>query len=94
MTEVEQIAVNGCDFWLDGNFAECCDAHDVAYANGSSFKEFINSGIDLYHCVSFQTGYLMAAIMLIGVTIGGAFVWKWSFLGKRSVYELIFKRKY
>lgn len=62
------VVLDGCTGWFDGNWRHCCDAHDIAWAQGA---DFFGSNIDLAVCVA-QTGNpIVALIMLAGVTFIG-----------------------
>lgn len=87
MTDVPN--VNGCDLWWDGVWKQCCDAHDVAFFTPGDLSDFINANVDMAVCIAGTGHWIMAAIMFVGVMIGGAFVWKWKALKGKSLWSII-----
>lgn len=65
---------DGCTLFPDGNYCDCCVAHDKDYYFGGTRKERWRSDKRLYNCVRKKKGWqnkLIAPIMLVGVRIGG-----------------------
>lgn len=88
------IKVNGCDFWPDGTWKHCCDAHDVAFFSVGELRDFVVANTEMISCVAQASNVLNALFMGVGVFVGGAFVWKWKALGGRSIFELITRKPY
>lgn len=70
---------DGCTGFLNGwgglSWRACCDAHDIAFATGSNWGDFIAANAELYRCVA-RHDIFAATLMLIAVmTIGIAFFW-------------------
>ncbi|MBI4843961.1 MAG: hypothetical protein HY809_06525 [Nitrospirae bacterium] len=64
---------DGCSYWPDGDWEECCVRHDVIYWQGGTRSERRIADANLKACVS-ETGHPVAAdLMHWGVRIGG--VW-------------------
>lgn len=62
-----------CTFWWDGNWAKCCEVHDIAYGSGT---DKLLADIELGLCV-INTGNLwMGIVMFLGVSIFGWFFYK------------------
>lgn len=81
---------DGCTFFPDGNYRQCCVEHDKDYFIGGSLKERSRSDNRLFKCVAKTKGWknkLAAPIMWAGVRAGGvSFLptpFRWGF-GKRS----------
>lgn len=67
---------NNCTFFPEGNWTECCKAHDLAYETQMPKSE---ADIALFQCVkeSGGLGYgLIAALMLAGVSTFGLMFYK------------------
>lgn len=65
---------DGCSLWPDGNYRDCCVAHDGAYFRGGGLGARREADRLLYRCVrSKGRGYnpIIAPLMWIGVRIGG-----------------------
>lgn len=77
---------DGCSWFPDGNYCECCVEHDKAYFYGGSKKERRAADRQLFECVKRKKGRLLARMMWIGVRVGGvSFLptsFRWGF-GKR-----------
>lgn len=68
---------DNCTFFFEGNWSHCCKAHDLAYEIQVPKTE---ADIALFKCVS-DSGYavpsfLIAALMLTGVTLFGSRFYK------------------
>lgn len=63
---------DGCSMFPDGNYRECCEAHDKAYFFGGSLKERRTADKELYRCVrSKGNGKFLASMIYVGVRVGG-----------------------
>lgn len=65
---------DGCSLFPDGNYRECCVAHDKLYYFGGTNKERSVADKELYECVKSKDGRnrkFVARIMWLGVRIGG-----------------------
>lgn len=63
---------DGCTMWFDGNWRECCDAHDLAYA--VHFDKF-QADIALGWCVAQHGHPVIGLIMFAGVAVFGVIWW-------------------
>lgn len=66
---------DGCTLFPDGDFRDCCQAHDLAYFAGGSVRERWRADNALMACVAKKKGWhhkLIAPIMRAGVLVGGA----------------------
>jgi len=91
---METVEVNGCDFWWDGVWKACCDAHDIDYSRAGDFIDFVNANIKMGSCI-WDTGHpLMAIVMTFGVMIGGFFVFRFVKLKGKSLFEIVTGKKY
>ncbi len=83
-SQIRQIAVpieppadfkgDGCTMFPDGDYADCCLAHDREYFRGGTAKERRTADKRLYQCVKAKKGWghaVIAPIMWLGVRIGG-----------------------
>ena len=64
----------GCSLFPDGNYIDCCTAHDKAYYFGGSWKERLKADNVLFKCVAAKKGWWhkpLAVMMWSGVRIGG-----------------------
>ena len=43
---------DGCTLWFDGNYYECCEAHDLDYWLGGSYADRLVSDAKLARCVA------------------------------------------
>ena len=80
---------DGCTFFPDCNYRDCCVEHDKAYYFGGTLKERRAADDQLYECVKATSGphrKTIAGIMWLGVRIGGvAFLptpFRWGFENK------------
>ena len=88
---------DGCTLFPDGNYRDCCVAHDKDYYKGGSCKERRESDNRLYRCVKSKKGWknkFLAPIMWIGVRVFGTSLlptrFRWGFGKKKKNKE---KRK-
>jgi hypothetical protein len=65
---------DNCTGFPDGNYADCCFEHDLAYFKGGSWKERWRADKKLYKCVNAKGGAknkFVAPIMWLGVRAFG-----------------------
>jgi hypothetical protein len=62
---------DGCSWWPDGNYRECCQAHDYAYWCGGSSEDRAAADERLRACVAEKRGSAYARLVWIGVRVGG-----------------------
>jgi len=89
----EPLIGEGCDFWPDGTWKGCCDAHDVAFGIPGDASDWFTANTDLIGCV-WQYSHLNAILIGIGVLIGSGLVFKFKSLGNKSIYQWITGKKY
>lgn len=84
---------DGCTAFPDGNYRECCEAHDLDYFKGGSFSERRASDKRLYRCVKAKGGWknkVRAPMMYLGVRVFGTgwlpTPFRWGF-GKKEIYR-------
>ena len=75
-----------CTWFPDGNYEDCCVAHDVDYYKGGKGRRA--SDKRLYRCVKAKKGKFRASMMYLGVRVfGGSFLptpFRWGF-GKKKM---------
>ena len=62
---------DGCTAFPDGDYADCCLAHDKDYFRGGTKEERLASDNRLYDCVLAKGHKIIAPMMWLGVRIGG-----------------------
>lgn len=65
---------DGCTWFPDGDYRDCCVAHDDAYYTGGSWKKRLQADKRLYVCVANKEGAyhkIIAPLMWLGVRVGG-----------------------
>ena len=63
---------DGCSLFPDGNYRDCCVAHDKAYYLGGSRKDRRAADKELYSCViSKGNSKFLASMIFVGVRVGG-----------------------
>jgi len=65
---------DGCTFFLDCNYRDCCFEHDKDYFRGGTAKERLASDKRLYRCVRSKNRWynkITAPIMFAGVRLFG-----------------------
>ena len=76
-------ATDGCSMWPNGNYGDCCIAHDRDYWDGGTAEDRLASDQRLRQCVAGRAGKPMATFMFYGVRVGGhpalPFPWRWDF---------------
>jgi hypothetical protein len=91
---------DGCTWFPDGNYRDCCTVHDREYFAGGSWKERWRSDKKLFQCVAAKPKFynkMIAPIMWLGVRSFGA-SWlntkaSWGFGKKKSSSVKIPKKK-
>jgi hypothetical protein len=82
---------DGCSLFPDGDYRDCCVAHDYAYYNGGSWTKRWQADKKLFKCVAAKKGFenkIIAPLMWLGVRVGGV-SWlptsfRWGFGRKKS----------
>ena len=77
-----------CSLFPDGDYADCCDAHDRDYYRGGTKEERKASDKRLRDCVRAKGHKYLSRLMYIGVRIGGM-AWlptpfRWGFGQKKN----------
>ncbi|HVE57027.1 MAG TPA: hypothetical protein VNB22_09375 [Pyrinomonadaceae bacterium] len=70
----DEFVSDGCTWFPDGNYFDCCKAHDREYFAGGSWKERWRSDKKLFQCVAAKPKFynkLVAPIMWLGVRTFG-----------------------
>ena len=65
---------DGCTFFPDRDYVDCCVEHDKAYYFGGTLKDRRAADDELYRCVAEKVGpkrVMTAKIMWLGVRLGG-----------------------
>jgi hypothetical protein len=62
---------DGCSLWPDGDYRQCCEAHDRDYYRGGTGAERKASDKRLRDCVRAKGHKYLAPLMYFGVRIGG-----------------------
>jgi hypothetical protein len=91
---------DACTWFPDGNYRDCCEAHDREYFAGGSWKERWRSDKKLFQCVAAKTKFynkLAAPVMWLGVRAFGV-PWlntkaSWGFGKKKKSSEKVLKKK-
>lgn len=79
--ELRPFTSDGCSAFPDGTMAQndlwldCCRAHDRAYWKGGSYAERERSDQELKSCIDKAGEPEIAALMLLGVRVGGSPIW-------------------
>jgi len=73
----------GCSLFPEGNWHECCVAHDYAYCEGGTRQDRKKADIQLMRCVALKGHPHIAYLMFLGVRLfGGPFFptrFRWGF---------------
>jgi len=65
-------ATDGCSYWPDGNWKDCCVTHDMAYWCGGTFGERLKADRELQRCVKRKSdSAVLSRAMQVGVFLGG-----------------------
>lgn len=90
---------DGCTLFPDGDFRDCCQAHDLVYFSGGSLRERWRADNQLMACVAKKKGWhhkLIAPIMRAGVFVGGTRFFptpfRWGF-GKKKKPDVVKQKK-
>lgn len=91
---------DGCTWFPDGNYRDCCVVHDREYFAGGSSKERWRSDKKLFQCVAAKPNFynkVIAPIMWLGVRVFGV-PWlntkaSWGFGKKKKSSDKISKKK-
>jgi len=71
---------DGCSYFPDSTWKECCVTHDMAYWCGGTLSDRMDADRELKDCVYKETGScVLANGMRTGVFLGGAQLWPTSF---------------
>jgi len=62
---------DGCTFFPDGDYADCCLAHDRDYYRGGTKEERLASDKRLAQCIRGKGHKYLSKIMFLGVRLGG-----------------------
>lgn len=65
---------DGCTWFPDGNYRDCCVAHDREYFSGGSWTARWRSDKKLFQCVAAKPKFynkLLAPVIWLGVRAGG-----------------------
>lgn len=74
-----EFKTDGCTFWFDGNWWECCEAHDLDYWKGGSYADRAVSDAKLQRCVARKGHPVQAWVMHTFVrALGGCWI-PWSY---------------
>ena len=74
---------DGCSLWPDGDWLQCCVAHDIDYWCGGTTAQRAASDLRLKQCVAAAGHAKTGAVMEIGVYLAGASwlptPWRWGY---------------
>ncbi len=76
--ELKPFTSDGCSAFPDGTpsqqdlWLQCCTAHDRAYWKGGTYQERMDADLALRDCVAQVNEPEIAAVMLVGVRVGGS----------------------
>lgn len=73
-TPPSEFVSDGCTFWFDGNWVECCEAHDLDYWAGGSYADRVVSDAKLERCIARKGHPVQAWLMHTFVRLLG---WCW-----------------
>lgn len=65
---------DGCSMFPDGDYRDCCVAHDLAYFSGGSWTKRWRADKKLFKCVAAKRGVehkFIAPVMWLGVRVFG-----------------------
>ena len=66
-----RFTTDGCSLWPDGNWVDCCVAHDIAYWCGGSCDDRKDADEALQRCIRDQGRGALGTTMYVGVRLGG-----------------------
>lgn len=76
--DLKPFTSDGCSSFPDGTpsqqglWLQCCTAHDHAYWKGGTYQQRVDADLELRSCVAKVDEPEIAAVMLIGVRVGGS----------------------
>lgn len=95
-----EFVTDGCTFFPDGNYLDCCVQHDREYYAGGTSKERWRSDKKLFSCIAAKPKFynkLVAPIAWLGVRVGGVSWLKasfsWGFSRNKSYLAKVNKQK-
>jgi len=74
----ENYVSDNCSWFPDGNYGDCCVAHDKIYFFGGTKQERRTADDQLSLCVKGKASGCIAKMMWHGVPVCGEGFWKWS----------------
>lgn len=90
-TMPENFKSDGCSWFPDGNYRDCCVQHDLAYFKGGSWTKRWQADKKLFQCVAAKRGFqykILAPLMWSGVRVGGVHwlptPFRWGFGKKKT----------
>jgi len=90
-TTPENFKSDGCSWFPDGNYRNCCVQHDLAYFKGGSWTKRWQADKKLFQCVAATNGFhnkFIAPVMWLGVRAGGVHwlptSFRWGFGKKKT----------
>lgn len=66
---------DGCTLFPEGNWHDCCVAHDIAYYYGGGEDKRLRADINLLKCVAEAGHPYIATVMFLGVRVFGGPHW-------------------
>lgn len=95
-----EFMTDGCTWFPDGNYFDCCVQHDREYYAGGDWKTRWRSDKRLFLCIASKPKFynkLVAPIAWLGVRVGGV-SWlnasfSWGFSRNKSYLEKVNKKK-
>ncbi|MCD9189292.1 MAG: hypothetical protein LUM44_22940 [Pyrinomonadaceae bacterium] len=95
-----EFVTDGCTWFPDGNYFDCCVQHDREYYAGGSRKARWHSDKKLFLCIASKPKFynkFVAPIAWLGVRVGGV-AWlnasfSWGFSRNKSYLEKVNKKK-
>jgi hypothetical protein len=74
---------DGCSCAPDGNFRQCCEAHDRAYYQGGSKEQRKQADREFRQCIRDKGHAILDDIYYFGARVGGVpwlpTAWRWGF---------------
>lgn len=100
LISASEFASDGCTWFPDGNYRECCEAHDREYFAGGNWKARWRSDKKLFLCVAAKSKFynkFVAPVIWLGVRAGGV-SWfnarfSWGFGKKKKYAEKVLRRR-
>ena len=96
---VPEFRSDGCSWFPDGDYGDCCVEHDRAYFAGGSWKQRWKADKQLFKCVARKGNahhHFVAPVIWLGVRVGGV-PWintpfRWGF-GQKASAKIDLKQK-